>query len=484
MKPLSPFPIFRAATLLLLVLPFPAAAQTASGDRGGLPQAGAPSPSTDIPALIQQLGSPYVRLRDEAEAKLKDLPDAQAPLRSLVLSAPASEAGLRAAHVLEILKHSEWTLTADLRLPGNAGSNGGSSSDEPGEFLMLRSLCPAPDARRCVGMFRGGAAILTLNPLALESVTGQPGSKNSQNWQGVRRALAISPDGKWIASGNDRGEILINDFSGNPVRKIPPSASPPTEESTLGSDEDTIRLTLDNPPSTQGSLKTRLPSISLTDSTSSSDGNVVWGLAFLPDNSRLLSIDGSGGLILHDFESGSRQSLPFPEMRPRCLSLSADGQYAAIGADPYRKTCRLFLVRLSDRATVLDTTVKTIPNGVSLNPDGSQILIAVNDGSIVSLDRDGGNRRPLHQFAAPATSVAFSTDGKRALATSLDPQFPVVVLNTETGAVEWAAASVEEGFHSAVWINQDHFASSSNDGHIHLWSRRGAPALPPASKPE
>lgn len=475
----------------------------------------------DAPALISQLSSPYVRLRDEAETALKSLPDALPQLRTLVQSAPASEAGLRAAHIVDALKGTQWALTAELQVrdPSSTSSH---SSSEPPEFLMLRALCPAPDHRRCVALFRGGAAVFTLNPLAQEKVTGQPSVKNSQNWQGLRRALAVSPDGQWIASGNERGEILLNDFSGEAVRKIAPiptasassstSSDPSVSESPYSADpspiltnpsstqpspggislsDDTIRLSLDDPPAATSagkSPRTYLPSAiplsgaSTTNSPSAAvpDAAIFWGFAFSPDNKRLISLNGTNGLTAHDLQSGTRQSLPLTDLLPRCLALSADGQYAAIGADPHRQTCRLFLVKLADRSIILDTTVKTIPNGVSLNPDGSQVLIAVNNGSIMSLSRDGTGSRQLHQFAAPATSVSFSTDGRHALATSLDPQAPVVLINTETGNIDWTAPAAAQGSHSAAWIDSQHFATSTHDGFIRLWSQRGAPALPQA----
>lgn len=431
------------------------------------PAAAAPS---DVPALVKQLGSPYVRLRDEAEARLRILPESADSLRALILTDPKSEAGLRAAQVVSFLKRSEWSLTGELQIHNGLLMNPGMN--------LLRSLCASPDGTHCVAMFRWGAVVIALNPLAQERVTGQAGTRFASSWEGVRRAVAVSPDGSLIASGNDQGEVRLNSFSGNLIRTIlPPQPEPPPESKAEGTEEPAIRLSLDDTTGPKVSLQTK-PRFSALPAAINAESRVVWGLGFLPGGDKLLILNGNEGLTVQDVKSNDRRTLPFPDLRPRCLAVSGDGKFAAVGADPDRMTCRLFLVKLDDFTIVQDVKVKTIPNGVSLNQDGSQVVVAVNDGSIRAMARDTGDLRVIHKFAAPATSVAFSADGKKLLATSIDPRKPAVLLNAEDGMVDWAAPSAAQGSLSAVWLDGHRFITSSNDSFVRLWSKRGSPPPP------
>ncbi|MES2709627.1 MAG: WD40 repeat domain-containing protein [Verrucomicrobiota bacterium] len=423
----------------------------------------------DIPALIKQLGSPYVRLRDEAEARLRVLPESLGSLRALVRADAKSEAGLRAAQAVNFLKRSEWSLSGELQIQNGSLSNPAMN--------LLRSLCASPDGTHCVAMFRWGAVVIALNPLAQERVTGQPGTRFSANWEGVRRAVAVSPDGSLIASGNDQGEVRLNSFSGNLMRTILPPRPEPPPGLKPEPEEPAIRMSLDDTTGPKISLQTT-PGLSASPIIPP-EARVVWGLAFLPGGDKLLILNGNEGLTVQDVKSDERRTLPFPNLRPRCLAVSGDGKFAAVGADPDRMTCRLFLVKLDDLSIVQDVEIKTIPHSVSLNQDGSKVLVAVNNGSIHEMSAATGTLRVLHKFANPATSVAFSADGKKLLATSIDPRTPAVLMNAEDGTVEWSAPSAAQGFHSAVWLDDHRFTTSSHDSFVRLWSKRGSP--PPAS---
>src|SRR5688572_11146009 len=146
----------------------------------------------DIPALIRQLGSSRVRLRDEADAALRHLPQAEVELRAIAEANPNEEAGLRATAILKVHRalFPLWTIAASVAAP----------PPPPGvRYTMLRHACASPDGKFVVSMFSGGALVSDGQSAEQLRVVGAPGIMSGGNWDGVRRAVAVSPDSQWIA---------------------------------------------------------------------------------------------------------------------------------------------------------------------------------------------------------------------------------------------------------------------------------------------
>jgi WD40 repeat protein len=170
------------------------------------PPAAAP---LDIPKLIEQLGDPHVRVRDAAEAQLQAHPECAEALQKALPGHERDELGLRTNKLLKFFQEHLWSVQEEKLVNGSAGG-----------MTLLRTATADSTGKQVAAMFAKGASLWEFNPLTQVRTTGDATPVEGSGWLGVRRAIAISPDGKWVASSNDRGELLIDQWDGTRVRTI------------------------------------------------------------------------------------------------------------------------------------------------------------------------------------------------------------------------------------------------------------------------
>jgi WD40 repeat protein len=176
-------------------------------------------------------------------------------------------------------------------------------------------------------------------------------------------SLAVSPDGKWSAVGQEDGQILIRDTIDHKILHV---------------------------------LKGH-------------DG-AVSALAFHPSSEQFASAGQDGKVHLWNVSSGQLQhSFAGHGNWLTCLAFSPDGQTLASAG--YDKTLRLWNTKTFEPARMLDlpATVRTLV----FSPNGQTLAFAGDDGAIRFLDLDSGSQEtPLPEQPGGLCAVAYSPIGK------------------------------------------------------------------------
>src|SRR5687768_1537704 len=202
-----------AVAFLLLVMP------SARAQKASLREA-------EINALIEQLGAPQVRLRDEAEERLKTLPEAFELAKAAAEDSSNVEIRLRARNVTRTLRQNLWQQ--------ESVAEGHRMDPEP----HARAIVVSPDRKR---FFTRGEDHVR----AWDAQTVQPGitfGDETGKWRGWQRGgpvftLAVSPDSKRVVATDDLGSITIhNGENGSELLRFSnadPAITTPIDHRTL-----------------------------------------------------------------------------------------------------------------------------------------------------------------------------------------------------------------------------------------------------------
>ena len=195
-------------------------------------------------------------------------------------------------------------------------------------------------------------------------------------------ALAVSSDGKWLASGDFAQKLFVRDINnGKTVRSLAGHA---------------------------GSVRS---------------------LAFHPNNQVIACADGEGGIHLWEIMSGRHlRASPANSPKVRRLAFAAEGEIL-IACENDRS---ISLWRTHDLRLLKTLEASRGTRSVAVSPDGKLLASVHRDGvvSIWSLP-DGALLKNLRGHTEPLRAVAFSPDG-RTLATGGEDRF-VRLWQTETG---------------------------------------------------
>ncbi|MBC6458283.1 NB-ARC domain-containing protein [Actinomadura sp. HBU206391] len=292
--------------------------------------------------------------------------------------------------------------------------------------------------------------ILTSTTTSLQrTLTGDLGEVN---------AVAYSPDGTQLATGDNDGVVRIWDLAtgrhttltGHTAEVRAVAYSPDGTHLATGSNDRTVRVW--NLVTGRGTVL-----------TGHADG--VWALAYSPDGTHLATGSKDRTARIWNLVTGRHTTLTGHTDVVRAVAYSPDGGLLATGSHDAT-------VRVWDTATGEQTTLGPLGGwmwALAFSPDGAHLAICNNDGmSVLGWTLDSGEVSELTAAHPRAPWVlAYSPDGTH-LATACDDR-PVrvwdlaarqhITLTGHVGAV-WAVAYSPDG---------THLATASHDRTVRVW---------------
>ncbi len=389
--------------------------------------------ASEISALVEQLGAPRVRLRDEAEAKLEDLPEAFDSVKAAAKKSPNAELRLRARNVLQILRKNLWQEenVGDAHQSGSYAGKILASQD--GKFLYSR----------------GEDAIRVWDSATLKSdrFLGAKCNPVWRDWQrdGPAGAFALSPDGQRIACTDAMGTVTIYKVA---------------DGSKITS------FTNDDPSDSQVSVNFR----------------AVWGAAFFPDGRLLATTDRFGFLRFWNSATGQlvKSTIIIRGHVGRALAISPNGNLVACSTDLGGQPDHLFIWNVS-RQVWIDQQ-ETLHRSFSLHfsRDGS-LLLAGNHGGFailykISPDGNLSDERRIGPMGENLWCTAFSADEKTIFATTEDPEGQLSEWDIETNEELWRSPPLGTKQTWVTVLGPDRVVTMGRDQSVRLWARRFQPA--------
>lgn len=311
-------------------------------------------------------------------------------------------------------------------------------------------------------------------------------------------ALALSADGKWLATASDDRVARVFPLRSADSKRIEllhPSAVRSTAFSKDGQylftacDDGMVRMwslhtrqqlfLIDNPTSALASISQpgSMENIVEADHSEALDtspvvtlaGHVDWvrTAVFSPTSSLILTASDDGEARLWEARSGRLvRSIVGDPMGVRSASFSADGQrIVTAGMD---KTAKLWRTETGELLRVLKGHVGWV-RWATFSPDGHKVATASKDGTASVWDAETGEQLlTLRGHADGLRMVAYSPDG-RVLATASDDN-SVRLWNTETGERLFVLKGHDQSVWSVVFSPDGRkLLTASMDGTIKLW---------------
>lgn len=248
------------------------------------------------------------------------------------------------------------------------------------DAAAVRPLAASADGRRIIS----GSAADAHTAMVWDAAEGR------QLWdlpeqQGNLESAALSPDGRWAATGSGGadangqpfGEIRLWDLAGGQPTRI------------LGDHKDK-----------------------------------VWALAFSPDGRLLLSGSLDGSAILWDVETGQKlRALVEEDRRPSHVAFSPDGRYAVLCS--FDKTMSVWDVTEGRKVRQFESPKSDI-HRAAFSPDSRSLAGGLDDGTVLLWDMESGElRRTFGGHVKGCRQVAFDPEG-RYLAVATGDNSPVI----------------------------------------------------------
>jgi WD40 repeat protein len=241
------------------------------------------------------------------------------------------------------------------------------------------------------------------------------------------RALAVSPDGRTLASAGDDWVVKVWDVVTGEVR-----------HSFTG------------------------------------HADVIDGLAFSPDGRLLASSSRDGTVGLWDVSSGrAGHRLQGHSRSPSRVAFSPDGATLAAGGEG--GAVKRWDVATGQELAPLQGHTGVV-RGVAFSPDGKWLASGGEDHTVRLQDLSSGR---LRKFTAPAAvnAVAFSADGRALAAVTDAPAAALRLWDLQTGEEATWQGHTGHVMGLALSPAAPLVATASEDGTVRLWDRTGAPRV-------
>jgi WD40 repeat protein/DNA-binding winged helix-turn-helix (wHTH) protein len=198
----------------------------------------------------------------------------------------------------------------------------------------------------------------------------------------------------------------------------------------------------------------------------------VWGIAFNPGGRWLASADHAGVALWP-------LARPYPAVIRRhadavnALAFAPDGQWLASSA--MDGTVRLWPLvgRAPPPGRVLLHLTEDQLRRMAISPDGEQLLVASDFSGMWLVSTDGMSRREMGGFRPDAVAAAFSPDGRLAAGTSLGVSDPTSAVILVWDAATWDEVAVLQGdepnFGQDLAFTADGHVLSTTESGLRQW---------------
>lgn len=364
-----------------------------------------------------------------------------------------------------------------------------------GNRRLLGTFTRASHHSECLAMGSDGDWLATghADGLHIWSIRHGCEANRGLGHEGQTTCAAFSRDGKQLASGDDRGGILIRDMSAFPVRILGRAyassmAMDPSGQRLVSGDLRMLRtdsgaeesgFRSHKPPqapdcwvqfSPDGQLVAEVFRPYLNNAANSFPGPVLFNAPGEEETARYLN-EGfpTGPAVVRIRDSGTgelRSERSLHRGSVRAFAFSPDGLLLATGSDD--ADIRLSTVRTSDPVALLKGHRAAVL-ALAFHPDGRTLFSSSADGSVRTWDVEHGTEQRIEDFGgAKGHVLACSRNGSR-FAVGYDDG-TVRVWDTASGKIAFLLRGHTRPVRALVfWPSGSRLATGGDDGTIRVW---------------
>ncbi|HET6161408.1 MAG TPA: protein kinase [Dongiaceae bacterium] len=276
------------------------------------------------------------------------------------------------------------------------------------------------------------------------------------------KGLAFSPDGRWLAAGDDAGSVELWKLgaqqppmmlSGHQQQVWALAFSPDGRRVLSGDRGGAVRIWNTETGALEGSIDRH--------------ASAIWSISVSPDGTRFATASESG-VQLWDMKTHALQNQSFHDTtRITRAAWSPDGRHLAIASADAR--VRLWDVKADrmEREIIVDRDVVW---SVAFSPDGRLLAAASGDETVTLWEvTTGAKFATLTGHSGGATDVAFLGDGASLVVVDRTGRLHFWDVLTGRQLIEPWQAHQDTSWRIAVHPDGVRFATAGDDGYVRVW---------------